>query len=380
MKTPWVPFNYYLCGGIGSQFAFVAEPNWLATGSQTNPVGTGPFVFQEWVPNSHFTATRNPNYWRTGMPYLDSITYKPIPDADQILASLNSGAIDILHTDTGLGHHRSSGPTRRSPTATTRCTSPASRTWGASILNLSKAPFNNLKLRQAMAYATSSEQYVTVIDQHVNLPSNGVFTSTSPYYLTDNGYPEYNLSKAKQLVSEIKSSGGSVSFTLGHTPDPKGSQIGQYLQSVLQEAGMVVTLVPILQDSIINVALTGTFQALTWRQFGAVNPDLNYIFWTPTNASTPGFAINMARNTDPEHADGAAPGPRVDGPVRPGLRLPAGQPLLSQDIPYVWYDRTVWAIGAQPNVQNFNNPTTPAGAKAFGMIGGAIWPQQIWLS
>ena len=34
------------------------------------------------------------------MPYLDSITYKPIPDADQILASLNSGVIDILHTAT----------------------------------------------------------------------------------------------------------------------------------------------------------------------------------------------------------------------------------------------------------------------------------------
>ena len=80
MKTPWVPFNYYLCGGIGSQFAFIAEPTWLATGSQTNPIGTGPFIFQEWVPNSHFTATRNPNYWRSGMPYLDTITYKPIPD------------------------------------------------------------------------------------------------------------------------------------------------------------------------------------------------------------------------------------------------------------------------------------------------------------
>ena len=100
MKTPWVPFDYYLCGGIGSQFAFVAEPNWLASGSQTNPIGTGPFVFQEWIPNDHFTATRNPNYWRTGLPYLDTITYKPIPDTDQILASLKSGAVDIMHTDT----------------------------------------------------------------------------------------------------------------------------------------------------------------------------------------------------------------------------------------------------------------------------------------
>ena len=54
--------------------------------------------------------------------------------------------------------------------------------------------------------------------------------------------------------------------------------------------------------------------------------------------------------------------------------------LLSSDIPYVWYSRVVWAVGAQPKVQNFNNPHTPAGNKAFGMIGGAVWPQQIWVS
>jgi peptide/nickel transport system substrate-binding protein len=379
MKTPWVPFNYYLCGGIGSQFAFVAEPNWLATGSQTNPVGTGPFVFQEWVPNSHFTATRNQKYWRSGLPYLDSITYKPIPDTDQILASLESGAIDIMHTDTG-----SDIKALRDNTSFAYCDDSVKVAGEPDMaciqLNLSKAPFNNLKLRQAMAYATSSLQYTQVIDGGVTEPTNGVFTSGSPYYLADNGYPKFNLSKAKQLVSELKASGAPTSFTLGHTPDPKGSQIGQYLQQQLQQAGMTVTLQPVLQDSIINVALTGAFEALTWRQFGAVNPDLNYIFWTPTNASTPGFAINMARNTDSAMQTALLKGRQSSNPATQVSAYQEVNTLLSQDIPYVWYARTVWAIGAVSKVQNFNNPTTPGGAKAFGMIGGAVWPQQIWLS
>ena len=379
MKTPWVPFNYYLCGGIGSQFAFVAGPNWLATGSQTNPVGTGPFVFQEWIPNSHFTATRNPNYWRKGMPYLDSITYKPIPDPDQILASLNSGVIDILHSDNGSTITQLRDNTKLGYVDDSKVVA-GEPDMGCIQMNLSKAPFNNAKLRQAMAYATSSEQYVQVIDGGVTEPTNGVFTAGSPYYLTDNGYPAYNLAKAKQLVSEVKSSGGSVAFTLGHTPDPKGSQIGQYLQQVLQSAGMQVTLVPILQDSIINVALTGAYEALTWRQFGAVNPDLNYIFWTPTNASTPGFAINMARNTDPAMQTALLQGRQSTDKATQVAAYQQVNRLLSQDIPYVWYARTVWAIGTQPNVQNFNNPSTPAGGKAFGLIGGAVWPQQIWLS
>jgi len=379
MKTPWVPFNYYLCGGIGSQFAFIAEPNWLNTKNQTNPIGTGPFVFQEWVVNSHFTATRNAKYWRQGLPYLDSITYKPIPDPQQLYASLQSGAVDMIHTTNAATIQQMRDDTSLAYIDDTK-TLAGEPDMGLMLLNLSKPPFNNPKLRQAMAYATSSAEYVKVIDGGVTETTNGAFTSSSPYYLADNGYPAYNLSMAKQLISEVKAAGGSTTMTLGHTPDPKGSQIGEYLQQQLQTAGMTVTLVPTLQDSIINVALQGNFEALTWRQFGAVNPDLNYIFWTPTNASTPLFAINMARNTDPAMQTALLQGRQsTDSATRTQAYQQVNR-LLSQDIPYVWYSRIVWAVGAQPKVQNFNNPTTPSGAKAFGMIGGAVWPQQIWVS
>ncbi len=76
LKSPWAPFPFWLAGGIGGQIAYVAAPSMLSNPNGTShPVGTGPFVFQEWVPNSHFTATANPHYWRPGLPYLDSITY-----------------------------------------------------------------------------------------------------------------------------------------------------------------------------------------------------------------------------------------------------------------------------------------------------------------
>ena len=69
-------------------------------GGTSQPVGTGPFVFKEWVPNSHFTATANPHYWRPGLPYLDEITFKPIIDEDARAEALKSGTIDIMVTDT----------------------------------------------------------------------------------------------------------------------------------------------------------------------------------------------------------------------------------------------------------------------------------------
>jgi ABC-type transport system substrate-binding protein len=337
-------------------------------------------VFQEWIVNDHFTATKNPHYWRTGLPYLDSITYRPIPDPDQLLATFQSGGVDIMHTDTAnvttvlrgdtsLGYIDDSANVAGEPDM------------GCILLNLSKPPFDNLKLRQAAAYAVSSAQYVAVIDVGVNPTSNGPFTSTSPYYVADNGYPVYDPAKATQLVKEVaQETGQPVSITLNHTPDASTTKDAEYLQQKLQTVGMTVSLSPIQQADIINVALAGTFEAQLWRQFGAVNPDLNYIFWSPTNADTPVFAINMARNSDPKMQTALIQGRQSSNPSQQVAAYQEVSKLMGADIPYVWFDRTVWAIGAQPKVENFNNPTTAAGGKAFTLIGGAIWPTQIWLN
>jgi peptide/nickel transport system substrate-binding protein len=378
LKSPWVPFNYYLCGGIGGQIAYVAEPNWLKSGSQTNPIGTGPFVFSEWVPNDHFTATKNPHYWRPGLPYLDSITYKPIPDPESLLQTFQSGGVDIMHTDTANAIQTLRSNSSYGYIDDTQKVA-GEPDMGCLLLNLSKAPFDNLKVRQAAAYAISSAQYVAVIDSNVNPTSNGPFTSTSPYYNPSSPYPKYDPAKASQLVSEVHSETGKpVVVTLNHTPDSSTTKIAEYLQQKLQSVGMTVTLAPIEQAQLINTALLGKFEAQVWRQFGAIDPDLNYIFWSPTNINSL-FSINMARNTDPKMQDALIKG--RESATQAG-RVAAYQEvaeLMGADIPYIWYDRTVWAIGAAPQVENWNNPTTPAGAKAFSFYGGAIWPTQIWL-
>ena len=62
------------------------------------PVGTGPFIYSQWQPNDHFTATSNPHYWRSGLPYLDSITFKPIPDTTQRESTLRTGGVDMIES------------------------------------------------------------------------------------------------------------------------------------------------------------------------------------------------------------------------------------------------------------------------------------------
>jgi len=379
METPWVTFDYYLAGGIGGgQISFIAAPSMLRNpNGTTHPVGTGPFVFQEWNQNANFTSTRNPHYWRPGYPYLDAIEYRPIVDTQQLYDSLLSNSVDLMHTSSPpvIQELRANSSVAYVDDSTHLAGEPDME---CVLLNLSKAPFDNLKVRQAAAMALSSEEYSKVISNGVEAVSNGPFTPQSPFY-APTGYPAPNPAQAAQLVKEVRAeTGNPVSFELNHVPDSETTKQAQFLQAELQAVGFQVTLNPVQQDQLINTALLGNFQAQVWRQFGAVHPDLNYIFWSPTQIN-PTFSINMARNSDPAMETALLNGRRSPAMSDQVAAYQQVGSLLGSDIPYIWNARAVWAVAGQANAQNWNNPTLPGGGGAFGMINGAVWPTQIWM-
>lgn len=376
---PWVPFPYYLAGGIGGQIAYVVAPSMLANpNGTTHPVGTGPFVFKEWVPNSHFTATANPNYWRKGMPYLSQITFKPIVDAEVRAEALRSGTIDLMITDTPqvITQFRGNRNFAYTDDATHVAGEPD---MNCTQLNCLVKPFNDPNMRLAAAMAVNRNQYAKVIDQGVLQVSNGLFTPGSPYFSTTN-YPKYNPGKAAKLVqAAAKANGGPISFTFSGTNSPTAIRAQEYLQQAWQQVGFQVKTAIVEQNQLINNALAGKYQAAGWRQFGAVDPDLNYIFWSTTTVSSGALSINMARNADPTVETALLTGrSSTAASVRKAAYRTVNK-RFAVDLPYLWTDRAVWAVIGKPKVQNFNNPTTPQGQPAFGMIGGAIFPTQIWI-
>jgi peptide/nickel transport system substrate-binding protein len=171
-----------------------------------------------------------------------------------------------------------------------------------------------------------------------------------------------------------------VSFQLVSTDAPSAIRAAQFMEQQFKTVGFQVTLGVVQQNDLINNALAGSFQAYEWRQFGAVNPDLNYIFWSNTTIYSDTLSINMARNNDPI-IEAALQTGRTSLSAK--ARAQAYQKVnerLAIDLPYIWNDRAVWAVVSKPSVQNWNNPKTPSGSGAFGMIGGSIWPTQIWRS
>ena len=376
MKTPWEPFPYYLAE---AQTGYIAAPSMLnSSNGTTHPVGTGPFVFQEWVPNSHFTATANPHYWRKGLPYLSQITFKPIINSEARVTALETGTVDIMHTNTPrtFGTFRNNKKWAYVDNSGTIVGQPDVN---CVMLNTTAAPFNNHNLRVALAKASSAERYAKIIDLGINEPMSGLFLPGSPYY-TKTSYPTFDPKGAKKLVQQIeKETAKPVAFTLTATNDPDVERAAQFLQQEWTEAGMKVSINIQEQSALINDALAGTYQATTWRQFGAVNPDLNYVWWSTTTTGPP-VPLNMARNSDARIQAALVTGRTSTDPA---ARVKAYQQVnqyLGEDIPYIYGDRSTWAVVAKPSVQNFNNPTTPLGTKAIGFDAGVIWPAQIWVS
>lgn len=78
--------------------AFSAAELLEAEESSRLPMGDGPFVVDEWIAGDSIRMSKNENYWRAdeGLPYLDSITFKFIPDTNQLLAQVLSGQCDIV--------------------------------------------------------------------------------------------------------------------------------------------------------------------------------------------------------------------------------------------------------------------------------------------
>ena len=105
------------------------------------------------------------------------------------------------------------------------------------------------------------------------------------------------------------------------------------MQTQLQAVGMQVNLTQVQQADEINDALAGQYQAVSWRQFAAVDPDLNYLWWSPTEIFGTGPAPidpNFAQNKDPMIETLLAAGTAVDRPGRPGQGLPADRPTPQQ--------------------------------------------------
>jgi peptide/nickel transport system substrate-binding protein len=382
MAQPWVAFDAYLTGGTGgaAQMGFIPSPKMLANPNGANqPVGTGPFVFQQWEANDHFIVTRNPHYWRTGLPYLDRVTFRPILDETARLQSLDSGTVDLIQTGDYSTIRTLHGQSQY-PVLSDIKSDVGEPSQNFVMLNTQVAPFDDLRVRQALAHATDQKRLIQLTESNLVAPSTGPFEPGDPWY-APTGYPDYDPAKARALVRAYEAEKGPISFSL-ITSGTSDSDRMQVLQQMWKQVGITLSSIDTLDSTTqISHILVGKYAAASWGQFSAADPDMNYPFWSSTTVAPLGkFAVNFARNADPQIETALQVGRTNPDPA---ARIKAYQEVgrrLGADIPYIWTGRALGAVASQPHVAGYDQGMgIPGGGRALALTGSNIWLTETWV-
>ncbi len=373
-KIPWVPFPIYLTGQLGHMAALKQLAD---TSGKATPIGTGPFVFKEWVPGDHFTATRNPNYWRQGLPYLDSITWKPIVDPQSRGNSLKAGNIDAMHSsDTQNVADFMNNSSYNQVNDLNSVLGEPDMTFV--MLNTAVPPLDDVRVRQALAYATDQQKYINTLGNGLTKPVDGPFLKGSPYY-APSGYPSFDQARARALVADYQKDKGPISFKFGTINTAKTRQQNEFLQAMWKEVGITTEIVQVEQSPFILNAIVGNYQAYGWRQFNNPDPDGNFIWWHSSTALPVGKqALNFARNKDPQIDAALITGRTNPDPAARAQAYKTVAARFAADVPYIWRGQSTWIVASKTKVQGAGKGTLPDGSKARGMVSGVISAAEIW--
>jgi peptide/nickel transport system substrate-binding protein len=208
-----------------------------------HPIGTGPFMFKEWVRGDHITLERNPNYWRKGTPYLDQIVLKIVPDPASRVLALKTGEIDYCYFYYFPSGHFAE--IEHDPNLQWREQGPPED--HLIIINTRAAPFSDKRVRQALLCAIDREFIRKAVYQGLGKMMDSAINSNlgwaaNPEVSLAKLYP-YDPAHAMALLDaaglHAKADGTRFEVRLVYDSTAGGNdQLAQVLQSFWQKIGV----------------------------------------------------------------------------------------------------------------------------------------------
>jgi peptide/nickel transport system substrate-binding protein len=379
---------------MATEFGYMASVKNVAdpTNGPKSPVGTGPFMFKDWVVNDHLTVVKNPNYWLkdkdgTQLPYLDEITFKPIDDVAAREEALRSGSADMMVTANGdtIAKFRT-----EAKDWSIFETDQGAET-GYFLVNSFPTykgkpnPLADLSFRKGLAEGINYDELNKLRNGNVTKVANGPFPPGSDGYLDDTGYPKYNPDDAKKLIDAYKAANnitGDVDIEFGTTADPYNKGTNELVATYWKKIGVNAVIDQTEQGQYITRALVGDFQVFGWRNHGSLEPDRGFVWWySKMGTDPPGIAINFGRIKD-DRVDKDLLGIRTL--ADPAARKAAAQDLnkaLAAGVYNFWAFWTLWQFVGDKKIQNLGGSVTaPDGGVAATTIGRAMnWLTGVWI-
>ncbi len=377
MSAPWSVFPAVLTTQVG---VIPAAEQLEGDDRSTVPIGTGPFVFDEWIPDSHLRVTGNDDYWRDGLPYLDEIEYRVIADNDQRGNAFAAGDIDMVHsTDTALTVNLR----ERAEEGIAQLVEDQATSEQAFLqLNLAEPPFDDLRVRTALARAIDLEAYVRVVSDGVLQPVAAPFSAESRWHsdAAAGAYPTFDTDAAARLIDEYEAEVGPVQIRLGVATGVQAQRGIQFLAESLEAVGIDVEIVESEFSQYVLTTVTGDYEANVFRRFGTPDPDGSAIAWGCEYVQPIGqVSVNISRYCNDEVDAGLAAGRATEGFDERYDAYEAVQTQLNEDVVFGWLNSTIWSLGAVDSVQDLAVATMPGGTDRVGFLQGRTPMAELWI-
>jgi peptide/nickel transport system substrate-binding protein len=362
--------------GFTSAGGFLASPSMhdLGTDSARNPIGTGPFMLDEWVEHEVTRLVRNPNYWRTDaegrqLPYLDAIEFRPFEDDEARYNTLRAGDVDASVDNGGRRVEEYNEGFKaywqgEQYSATTSV-----------LMNTSKPPFDNLEMRRALAQCTDRETLNTVLWDG-QPPATGPFSPGTPGYLEDSGFPEYDPDAGRAVFERL----GAPSFEITTTVTTLDLLQAELLVQMWGECGLDVGINQMLQTEAVTTAVFGNFSVFVAVNHSGYSLAMERFWWHSGYSPPPPVpAINFGRVVDSRIDAALDEVITTDDEQRQRELAEEINRAFAEGVYNIWLYHSRWLIAAQDHVNGVDNLTLPEGGEHPKIFLGRVFLAETWL-
>jgi len=175
----------------------VIYPREAVDSLKSEPIGTGPFKLGEWVRGDRIVLVKNPEYHVKGLPKLDRVTYRFIPDPNAALAALKAGDVDAAMFGLGPEHIPDLQKDPRFQVIVGETTNDVIMS-----MNNSRKPFTDVRVRRAITYGINKPEVVKGAMFGFGRVLGTNVDPLNPYFVDMSGAMPYDPAKAKKLLAE----------------------------------------------------------------------------------------------------------------------------------------------------------------------------------
>ena len=316
---------------------------------QIQAVGTGPYMMQDYVPESHFTLVKNENYWEEGLPYVDEVTFKILVEEDARVAALRSGQI-------GYAYLTVEGAERVADEASVEVMQSPKAWLVAHFMNTFREPYTDVRVRQAISMAVDRQEVIDKAVGGAGVLSGPMPTGHGDWFIPVESLPyKRDLEGAKALLAEAGFPDGFKTTITSSPQYPEFVAASVVLQQQLAQIGIDAEVIQLEWGQFVS----DTSRAEGWNYDMKITaftfyPDPDGYFYNPwhTDSSSNYTYSNPAYDAIVEEARAT-----LDLEARHDLYNQAAQILLEESPAIFWYvGENIEAVTA--NVRDYTQSYT----------------------